>query len=133
VGGEEGVEVGVGGEAGLGTVVRAAEEDILSRRERVIKWLSRHCIYCEVTGAPQSNSKHWYKTCYRSQGLADGPRYEEAVNWKVGMEDQAFQTRLFPPSSLNRSGRRCDDYLHQSTLRLVYVRVYLVINKPHLP
>jgi hypothetical protein len=44
---------------------------------------------------------------------------------------QAFQARPFPPSSLNRSGRRCDDYLYWSTLRLVCVRVYLVINKPH--
>jgi hypothetical protein len=44
---------------------------------------------------------------------------------------QAFQARPFPPSSLNRSGRRCDDYLHRSTLRLVCVKVYLVINEPH--
>jgi hypothetical protein len=30
----------------------------LSRREQVIKWLSQHCIYCEVTEAPQSYSTH---------------------------------------------------------------------------
>lgn len=32
--------------------VEAVDEDILSRRERVIRWLSRHYIYCEVTEAP---------------------------------------------------------------------------------
>lgn len=50
----------------VGAVVRTDEEDIKSKRERVVKWLGKHCIYCEVTEALQSNSKHWYKTCYRS-------------------------------------------------------------------
>jgi hypothetical protein len=59
----------VAGGEGVLVPAEAAREGILSRRERVIRRLSRHCIYCEVTRAPESNSKHWYKTCYRSQGL----------------------------------------------------------------
>ena len=71
----------------VGAVVRIGEEDVRSKRERVVKWLRRHCIYCEVTEAPQSNSKHWYKTCYRSQGLGGNLGYEECMEWVMGMEE----------------------------------------------
>jgi hypothetical protein len=81
------VEVEVEAEKEIGGAVEPAAEDILSRRERVIKWLGTHCIYCEVTGAPQSNNKHWYKTCYRSQGLADNLGYSESVDWQIGMDE----------------------------------------------
>ena len=48
------------GEAGGNTSPQgiAIEEDILRRRDRIVQWLSVHCIYCEVTGAPQSSSRH---------------------------------------------------------------------------
>jgi hypothetical protein len=51
-------------EAGLVVV-----DDIPRRQERVADWPSRHCIYCEATGAPQSYSTHWYKTYCRSKGI----------------------------------------------------------------
>jgi hypothetical protein len=54
----------------------------------------------------------------------------EVANLPHIADAQAFQARPFPPSSLNRYGRRCNDYLHRSTLRLVCVRMYLVINEP---
>ncbi len=78
--GEDEVEVEVEAEKEISRAVESTKEDILSRRSRVIKWLSRHYIYCEVTGAPQSNNKHWYKTCYRSQGLADNLGYLEYID-----------------------------------------------------
>ncbi|KFX86057.1 hypothetical protein O988_09786, partial [Pseudogymnoascus sp. VKM F-3808] len=71
----------------VGAVVGTDEEDVKSKRERVVKWLGKHCIYCEVTEAPQSNSKHWYKTCYRSQGLGGTLGYEECTEWVMGMEE----------------------------------------------
>lgn len=71
----------------VGAVVGIDEEDVKSKRERVIKWLGKHCIYCEVTEAPQSNSRHWYKTCYRSQGLGGTLGYKECTEWVMGMEE----------------------------------------------
>ncbi|KFY52801.1 hypothetical protein V496_08157, partial [Pseudogymnoascus sp. VKM F-4515 (FW-2607)] len=59
-----GAENEVGGDAEtdaigeVGAVVRTDEEDVKSKREQVVKWLRKHCIYCEVTEALQSNSKH---------------------------------------------------------------------------
>jgi hypothetical protein len=84
--GKDEVEVEVEAEKEIGRAVELTKEDILSRRSRVIKWLGRHCIYCEVTGAPQSNNKHWYKTCYRSKGLADNLGYSECVDWQNRMD-----------------------------------------------
>lgn len=55
---EDEVEVVVEVEKEIGLAVELGKEDILRRRERVIKWLSMYCIYCEVTGAPVSNSKY---------------------------------------------------------------------------
>jgi len=48
--GEDEVEVEVEAEKEIGRAVESTKEDILSRRSRVIKWLGRHCIYCEVKG-----------------------------------------------------------------------------------
>jgi hypothetical protein len=94
----------------------------------------------------ESVTIHWfsYKFWWRAVYTDSSPPHEKTPNlvssgrrvWTVLRDldpvvPQAFQARPFPPSSLNRSGRRCDDYLHQSTLRLVCVRVYLVINEPH--
>jgi superfamily II DNA helicase RecQ len=80
--------VGEGAEAGEGVSAlgSSGEEDIMRRRERVIRWLSVHCIYCEVTGAPESSSRHWYETCRRSKGIADGLGYEESLEWQDEME-----------------------------------------------
>ncbi|KAH8766273.1 hypothetical protein BGZ57DRAFT_857076 [Hyaloscypha finlandica] len=72
--GEDEVEVEVEAEKEIGRAVESTKEDILSRRSRVIKWL----------GAPQSNNKHWYKTCYRPKGSADNLGYSECVEWKMG-------------------------------------------------
>jgi len=58
----------------------------LSQRDHVITWLSHHCIYCEVTEAPQSYSTHWYKTCHRSKGIPDHLGYDESVEWQMGMD-----------------------------------------------
>jgi hypothetical protein len=73
----------VGGEEGE---LVAVDDDIPRRREQVLDWLSRHCIYCEVTGAPQSYSTHWHKTCFRSKGIADELGYSESVEWQVRMD-----------------------------------------------
>lgn len=69
----------------LGTGLEEGE-DILKRRERVIQWLSVHCIYCEVTGARESSSRHWYGTCRRSKGIPDGLGYEESLEWQDNMD-----------------------------------------------
>ncbi|OBT81694.1 hypothetical protein VE02_09773 [Pseudogymnoascus sp. 03VT05] len=71
----------------VGAVVGTDDEDIKRKRERVVKWLGKHCIYCEVTEAPQSNSKHWYKTCYWSQGLGGTLGYEQCTEWVMWMEE----------------------------------------------
>ncbi|KFX85956.1 hypothetical protein O988_09837, partial [Pseudogymnoascus sp. VKM F-3808] len=42
----------------VGAVARTDEEDAKSKQEQVVKWLRKHYIYCEVTEAPQSSSKH---------------------------------------------------------------------------
>ena len=80
--------VGEGAEAGedMSVLGTRGEEDMLMRRERVIQWLSVHCIYCEVTGAPESSSRHWYETCRRSKGIADSLGYEESLEWQDEME-----------------------------------------------
>ncbi|KAH6705463.1 hypothetical protein BKA61DRAFT_581227 [Leptodontidium sp. MPI-SDFR-AT-0119] len=71
----ERLTVGLEGEreAAIGGVlvpVEAVAEDIPSRRERVIRWLNRHYIYCEVTGAPQSNRLdiQWLETRDKIRG-----------------------------------------------------------------
>jgi superfamily II DNA helicase RecQ len=91
--GERGEEVGVSMRVERPRVVVeegelvGADDDIPRRREQVLDWLSRHCIYCEVTGAPQSYNSHWYKTCFRSKGIADDLGYEELMEWQVGMDE----------------------------------------------
>lgn len=67
--------------------VAAVNAAVPSQQQRVVQWLSEHCIYCEVTRAPQSSRRHWYKTCYRSQGMADGLGYEESMDWQIGMDE----------------------------------------------
>ena len=78
----------------------------LSRRERVIKWLSQHCIYCEVTEAPQSYSTHWYRTCYRSKGMADKLGYKESVEWQMGMDQVREGICQWCSKPIGQCGRR---------------------------
>jgi hypothetical protein len=59
----------------------AVDDDIPRRWEQMLDWLSRYCIYCKVTRAPQSYNSHWYKTCFRSKGIADNLGYSELVEW----------------------------------------------------
>jgi hypothetical protein len=49
-------------EALVGEVV----QDISARKEAVIEWLSRHCIYCEVTGRYSGSDSHWHRNCKKS-------------------------------------------------------------------
>ncbi len=47
----------------IGAAIKEADrvelvEDILTKRERVIEWLSRHCIYYEVSGRHFGSDKH---------------------------------------------------------------------------
>ena len=58
----------------------------MRRRERVTRWLSVHCIYCEMTGAAQSNSRHWYQTCPRSKGIPDNLGYQSSLEWQDQMD-----------------------------------------------
>lgn len=40
---------------GAGGLVTVDQEEVRGRQGRVTEWLRRHCVYCEVTGAPESN------------------------------------------------------------------------------
>jgi superfamily II DNA helicase RecQ len=68
------------------TPAAAIKDCTVSQQPRVIQWLGQHCIYCEVTEAPQSYRSHWYKTCYRSKGIADSLGYAESLEWQAGMD-----------------------------------------------
>jgi hypothetical protein len=74
------IEVEVEAEKEISRTIEPIAEDILSRRLRMIKWFGIYYIYCKVTGAPQNNNKYWYKTCYRSQSLADNLGYSESID-----------------------------------------------------
>jgi hypothetical protein len=70
-------ELGVQG-ATEDAVVQA--EDVIARRQRLIRWFGERCIYCTVTKAPPSRHTHWHGTCKRSQSIPDGRSYEEALD-----------------------------------------------------
>lgn len=63
-----------------------AVEDILTRRQRLIQWLSERCIYCEVKNAPPSRRKHWHSTCLRSQSIPDECSYDKALDFQEEMD-----------------------------------------------
>jgi superfamily II DNA helicase RecQ len=74
------------GEVAL-TSISIVDEPGLDRAAQMIEWLSKYCIYCEMTRAPISNSEHWYQTCYRWQGLGDQELgYDESVDWQIDMD-----------------------------------------------
>ncbi len=60
--------------------------DMVSRRQRLIKWLSERCIFCEVKNAPTGRRKHWHQTCVRSQSIPDGCSYDEALEFQDQMD-----------------------------------------------
>jgi superfamily II DNA helicase RecQ len=82
------------------------KEDLLQRRERITRWLSIHCIYCEVTGAPQSSSRHWYQTCPRSKGIPDDLGYAESLAWQDTMDGFRRGTCGWCQHELNLCGVR---------------------------
>jgi superfamily II DNA or RNA helicase len=67
-----------------GTVIEA--ENIITRRQRLIQWLSERCIYCELTNAPGSSKRHWHDTCRRSQSVPDERSYDEALEFQDQMD-----------------------------------------------
>lgn len=61
--------------------------DMVARRGKVIEWLSRHCIYCEVTERHYSSNKHWHKTCRKSQLVPDECGYDSTLEWQAEMDE----------------------------------------------
>jgi hypothetical protein len=49
--------------------------------QRVLAWLSKYCIYCELKNAPSKSHLHWYQTCPRQPLYTDGCTYEDYVDW----------------------------------------------------
>ena len=61
--------------------------DRRDRRDRIIAWLSKHCIYCEITGRFYNSAQHWHKTCRKSQAMADGCEYDSTLRWQAEMDE----------------------------------------------
>ena len=61
--------------------------DILARKEEVVSWLSRHCIYCEMTGRYSGSDQHWHKNCKKSQSVPDNCEYRLTLDWQCEMDE----------------------------------------------
>jgi hypothetical protein len=53
-------------------------EDVIARRQRLIRWLSRRClycfVYCAITKVQPSAREHWHEDCPRSGSIPADPR-----------------------------------------------------------
>ena len=60
--------------------------DVSVRKAEVIEWLSRHCIYCEITGRYSGSENHWHRDCKKSQSMPDGCEYGLTLDWQCEMD-----------------------------------------------
>ena len=61
--------------------------DVLARKEDVVSWLSRHCIYCEMTGRYLGSDQHWHRDCKKSQSVPDDCEYRLTLDWQCEMDE----------------------------------------------
>ena len=54
---------------------------------RVVEWLSKYCIYCELVAAPTRGSRHWYETCPRQPLWEDECGYSGYIDWHDGVDE----------------------------------------------
>ena len=81
--GESGEEADAVAEAGTEDVA----VDILARKKEVVSWLSRHCIYCEMTGRYLGSDQHWHRDCKKSQSVPDDCEYRLTLDWQYEMDE----------------------------------------------
>ena len=68
----------------------AAEDvavDILARKEEAVSWLSRHCIYYEMTRRYLNSDRHWHKDYKKSQSVPNDYEYKLTLDWQYKMDE----------------------------------------------
>jgi superfamily II DNA or RNA helicase len=65
-------------------------EDVIARRQRLVQWLSRRClycyVYCAITKVQPSTREHWHEDCPRSGSIPADPEYDHAVDFQIEMD-----------------------------------------------